>query len=249
MRMNRIATMLLSAVAVVAIGFSVAHANPIVVDSSQRKVQMIAEDVLVKAGDGYSIVTGHYKFKQLPAEDLTWPNGPGSVADHILIRVPVFLPMTAEGVVAGKEEAKIEVRLNKTIYKPVSMSDKAEPIVVYDKSEIRNLPELPKDWGMVGFPVYIPLSEVGTGFELEISYRQPHFSNFSGRYSAYCAIIKRPTDDRISIQPADFTVSFKPMDGHALELVTPHKYIVTNSKDEIVVHPDVGLDDIVVKVR
>jgi hypothetical protein len=241
--------MLLSAFAAVAIGSSLAHANPIVMDSSQRKVQMIAEEVLVKVGDDYSIVAGHYKFKQLPAEDLTWPNGPGSVADHIVIRIPVFLPMTTEGVVAGKKEAKIEVRLNKTIYEPVSTSDKSESIVVYDKSEIRNLPELPKDWGMVGFPVCIPLSEVGTSFELEISYRQPHFSGFSGRYSAYCAIIKKPTDDRISIKPTDFTVSFKPMEGHTLKLVTHHKYIVTNSKDEIVVHPDVGLDDIVVKVR
>jgi hypothetical protein len=238
-----------SLAAFVAVGFSLVHANPMVriePDPTNRKVQMIAENVSIDVEDSYSIVTGQYRFKQLPEEDVTTngPTGQAYGATHVTIVMPVFLPAKKSGLVAGVEESKIEIRLNNQIYKPVS----AQPIDTYDNIKIKKLPKLPDDWKMVGFVVNISLDDIDNTFELAISYRQPHFGGMFGRYSAYCAMISRPADAS-SLQPADFSVSFEPAKRISLTLITRQKPIVTKSKNEIAVHPEVGLDDIVVRVR
>jgi hypothetical protein len=259
----RILIFLVRITAFAALGFSLVRANPKIViveeesgstspqtpvhETPVRQVQMVAEDVVIKVSYHYSMVTGKYVFNQLPKKYDTTALGSAEKPAYIAIIVPVFLPTGNRGrdFIGWKEAAEVKIRLHEKTYEPVD----AEEIYTYNEIYISTLTKLPDDWRLIGFEADIPVKDVGESLALTISYRQPHFDGYVSHYSDYCAMISDPIDTGIKIQPSDFTISFEPMDGTVLRLITHHKYIVTNALDKIVVHPAVGLDDIVVQVN
>jgi hypothetical protein len=210
-------------------------ANPIVVDHSERPIQMLSESVEIEVGDLKSSVSGVYRFRQ--TEDET----PKTPDVHVLLLVPVFIPEELADFTTANSLASPTAIIRDKKYIPVD----GRPVWGNGWKVIRQFPRKAK---LVIFEIYIPRSEIDDVFEVSIQYTQPHFKGSFSTYSLYCPIIW-PVDPAKAAptKASDFTVTFRPMEERRLKLLSRNKGVIKNSPDEVSVQA-ANLENIVVKV-